>query len=153
MGRQSFLIDLFSFCFRCLEMLLQVQWQKNFLISCSLLLKCHDWWWLRFDGEHQINPQVLHGAQIWGLCNFHCELHIGQNMMCCYPQKLCIHWNRVLHGDHAFFCFGLRERSRQLEFSCPEFRTLSSTTGQQAKTKEEWARLNPVIVGNRRACG
>lgn len=51
--------------FRCLEMLLQVQWQRNFLTSCSLLLKCHDWWWLKFDGEHRISPQVLHGAQGW----------------------------------------------------------------------------------------
>lgn len=49
--------------FRCLEMLLQVQWQRNFLTSCSLLLKCHDWWWLKSDGEHRTSPQVLHGAR------------------------------------------------------------------------------------------
>lgn len=73
--------------------------------------------------------------------------------MCCYPQKLYIHWNRVLHRDHAFFCFGMRERNRQLEFSCPEFGTWSFTIGQHARNKEEWARLNLVIVGNRRACG
>lgn len=58
-------LNAFFSWFRCLEMLLQVQWQRNFLTSCSLLLKCHDWWWLKFDGEHQISPQVLHGAQGW----------------------------------------------------------------------------------------
>lgn len=59
------LMHLFFFWFRCLEMLLQVQWQRNFLTCCSLLLKCHDWWWLKSDGEHRISPQVLHGAGGW----------------------------------------------------------------------------------------
>lgn len=61
-GMASWCIHLF-FSSRCLEMLLQVQWQRNFLTSCSLLLKCHDWWWLKFDGEPRISPQVL---IVWG---------------------------------------------------------------------------------------
>lgn len=44
---------------RFLEMLRQIQWQKNFLICCSSQHKSHDWWWQKFEGEHQTNPQVF----------------------------------------------------------------------------------------------
>ena len=125
----DFLMHPFFFCFRCLEMLLQVQWQKNFLTSCSLLLKCHDWWWLKFDGEHRINPQVLHRAQVWALRDMHYEFQISQNTMSCHPQQLCRLRNWSLRSKKCvvFRFFGLREEEAARVFLPSLRRKLSST--------------------------
>lgn len=100
----------FFFCFRCLEMLLRVQWQKNFLTSCSLPLKCHGWWWPRFDGEHQISPQVLHGSQVWAL---RCALWISdQSEHYKLPSTAAVQAQKLKYSQWKciVFCFfGLKE--------------------------------------------
>ena len=125
-----FLMHPFFSCFRCLEMLLQVQWQKNFLTSCSLLLKCHDWWWLKFDGEHRISPQVLHGAQAWALWDVHREFQIGQNTMSYHPEQLCRLRNWSLHSKNVWPYISLgweREEEEARVFLSGFWRKLNST--------------------------
>jgi len=46
-------------CDRCLGTLHRAPWMRSFQTYCSSLRKCPGWWWLRSDGEHLINQQVL----------------------------------------------------------------------------------------------
>lgn len=153
----DFLMHPFFSCFRCLEMLLQVQWQKNFLTSCSLLLKCHDWWWLKFDGEHRISPQVLHGAQVWALWDVYHEFQISQNTMSCHPQQLYRLRNWSLCSENVLCSVSLgweREEEEDGVF-LPGLRRKLSSTNLITHQREEWAKLHHLLVegDKEHACG
>lgn len=127
-------LNAFFSWFRCLEMLLQVQWQRNFLTSCSLLLKCHDWWWLKFDGEHQISPQVLHGAQGWTFPHLCIVVFRSVRITkSCHLQQICTLRNWVFSNENVLSFVPLYwGREEEVRGFLPGLqRKLSSTKFQQ----------------------
>lgn len=145
----------FFYWFRCLEMLLQVQWQRNFLTSCSLLLKCHDWWWLKFDGEHRISPQVFHGARGWRFSRLCIMIFRSVRILWAIHSSCAGSEKEFLAMKMCCLLFLWTERERRFEVSSLGYGESCVSQTSNRWEGEEWTELHDLLGegGQEHACG